>query len=109
MTPTNVNDAVVYDTDDADDPGLLVLHTAGPQINEGGDTTSIGRCPNGSGGLRDTSTYDTGAPTPGGVNKCPPPPLPFTIDPPANGINVPRDPTIVVTFNEPVTVGREPV
>jgi endonuclease G, mitochondrial len=108
VTEANLQDAVVYDTDDSDDAGLLVLHTAGPQINEGGDATSIGRCPNGSGGQRDSSTYATGAPSPGGVSNCPPPPLPFTTDPPANGVNVPRDPTIVVAFDEPVTVDANP-
>ncbi|MBY0495724.1 MAG: DNA/RNA non-specific endonuclease [Cyanobacteria bacterium] len=111
VTQTGLQDAVVYDTADADDPELLVLHVTGPQIDENasnGAIESIGRCPNGSGALRDTSSYDTGAPSPGGVNNCPPPPPPYTTDPPANGINVPRDPTIVVTFNEPVTVDANP-
>ncbi|HEX6285615.1 MAG TPA: endonuclease/exonuclease/phosphatase family protein, partial [Pyrinomonadaceae bacterium] len=80
VTTTNLRDAVVYDTNDADDPGLLVLLNAGqPQVDEsaGGDSTtaSIGRCPNGEGGARNTSTYVARTPTPDGANNCPPPPV----------------------------------
>jgi hypothetical protein len=78
VTTANVIDAVVYDTDDADDPGLLPLLNPGqPQINENaagnGQNDSIGRCDNGTGGLRNTSTYVTGAPSPDGPNNCPAP------------------------------------
>jgi DNA/RNA endonuclease G (NUC1) len=81
VTTTNLVDAVVYDTDDADDAGLLaLLNPSQPQVNENGggsgDTQSIQRCPNGQGGPRNTSTYLAGVPTPGGVNTCPPPPEP---------------------------------
>jgi DNA/RNA endonuclease G (NUC1) len=81
VTTTNIVDAVVYDTDDADDPGVLVLLNSGQsQVNENGGgsgaTQSSQRCPNGSGGARNTSTYLQGAPTPGGANGCPPPPEP---------------------------------
>lgn len=80
FTPVTVNnliDAVVYDTADLDDPGLLALLNPGqPQVDENGGgngaTHSIGRCPNGSGGARNTSTYLTQTPTPGGSNACPP-------------------------------------
>lgn len=76
----NVLDAVVYDTDDADDAGLLPLLNAGqPQVNEnaGGDgpNQSIGRCANGVGGARNTDTYRVAAPSPNGPNNCPPPPV----------------------------------
>ena len=62
VTTTNLVDAVVYDTSDADDAALLVLLNAGqPQVNEDGagnkDNESIQRCPNGSGGARNTDTY----------------------------------------------------
>ncbi len=74
---TNLRDAIVYDNGQADDAGLLVLLNAGePQVNEGGDTNSIGRCPNGSGGARNTNTYTQGAPSPDGINNCPIPPQP---------------------------------
>lgn len=76
VTTTNLIDAVVYDTNDPDDTGLLVLLNPGePQINEAAngssDIESIGRCPNGSGGARNTNTYTTGNPTSGGDNDCP--------------------------------------
>jgi hypothetical protein len=81
ITTTNLQDAVVYDTDDADDTGLLaLLNTDQPQVNEngGGSGTlqSSQRCPNGTGGARNSSTYLQGTPTPDGVNSCPPPPQP---------------------------------
>lgn len=71
---TNLIDAFVYDTDDADDPGLLVLLNASePQVNENGrgskDLQSSQRFPNGTGGARNTSTYDQTYPTPGAANK----------------------------------------
>ena len=81
VTTANLRDAVVYDTGDADDPGLLVLLNAGqPQVDEASgtapDVDSLGRCPNGEGGARNTSTYVARTPTPDGANNCPPPPPP---------------------------------
>ncbi len=77
-TPVTTNgllDAIVYDTDDADDAGLLVMLNAGqPQVNEsgGGDSTahSNQRCANGSGGALNTDTYAQYVPTPGAENTC---------------------------------------
>jgi len=68
-------DAIVYDTNDGDDAGLLYLLSAGqPQINEGGSGNQTGhsnqRCPNGSGGARNTGTYAQFVPTPGEENLC---------------------------------------
>jgi hypothetical protein len=73
VTTSNLIDAFVYDTDDADDPGLLSLLNAGqPQVNENGRGSmashSSQRLPNGSGGARNTSTYDQTLPTPGAAN-----------------------------------------
>ena len=73
VTTTNIVDAVVYDTDDADDPGLLTLLNAGqPQVDEDGrgnkDIHSLQRIPNGSGGERNTSSYVVEIPTPGEQN-----------------------------------------
>src|SRR5688500_15767965 len=84
VTTANLRDAVVYDTADDDDLGLLVLLNAGqPQVNESGGTASaadsIGRCPNGEGGARNTDTYLARSPTPGGANNCPPPAVAATI------------------------------
>jgi DNA/RNA endonuclease G (NUC1) len=81
VTTTNLQDALVYDTDDPDDPGLLVLLNAGePQVNENGRGSGAAqsnqRCANGTGGARNTSTYLQDTPTPGAANTCtPPPPL----------------------------------
>ena len=80
VTTANLRDAVVYDTNDADDPGLLVLLNAGqPQVDESSgtapDVDSIGRCPNGDGGARNTTTYLARTPTPDNANNCPPPPV----------------------------------
>ena len=66
VTTDNLVDAVVYDTNDADDPGLLVLLNDGqPQLNEdmngAGTTQSLQRC---SGGARDTEGFVAATPTP---------------------------------------------
>ena len=73
ITTTNLLDAVVYDTADADDAGLLALLNAGqPQIDENGSgtgiTSSIGRFLDASGGARNTDTYAVMPPTPGLIN-----------------------------------------
>jgi len=76
VTNSNLIDAIVYDTDDDDDSGLIsvLLNASEPQINEDGggnkDTHSMQRCPNGSGGARNTSTYTTNTITPGETNNC---------------------------------------
>ncbi len=75
VTTVGLLDAVVYDTSDADDPGLLVLLNAGqPQVDENsaGDSAnqSNQRCPNGSGGALNTDTFAQWAPTPSGKNLC---------------------------------------
>ncbi len=76
VTTANLVDAIVYDTDDPDDAGLLVLlNTGQPQVNENqggkGVDYSNQRCPNGSGGARNTDTYKQFPPTPGEANLCP--------------------------------------
>ena len=79
VTTTNLQDAIVYDNGQADDAGLLVLLNSGqPQVDEGGPTNSIGRCPNGSGGARNTSSYFQGIPSPNSASNCPPPQPPST-------------------------------
>jgi predicted extracellular nuclease len=75
---------VVYGTGQADDPGLLVLLNSGqPQVNESGagdsTTASIGRCPNGSGGARNTCNYAARTPTPDAANNCPAAAVPAAI------------------------------
>ena len=75
VSTTGIVDALVYDTNDSDDSGLLPLLNAGqPQVNEDGNGNKDGhsnqRCPNGSGGNRNTDTYDQHPPTPGEANTC---------------------------------------
>ncbi|MDX2410583.1 MAG: ExeM/NucH family extracellular endonuclease [Woeseiaceae bacterium] len=75
VTTDNLIDAIVYDTSDSDDAGLLVLLNAGqPQVDERGGGNGTGhsnqRCPDGSGGARNTTTYAQFAPTPGAENIC---------------------------------------
>lgn len=77
VTTDNLLDAIVYDTNDADDSGLLALLNPGqPQVNEDGagdkDNHSNQRCENGSGGARNTGSYIQDLATPGGANRCAP-------------------------------------
>ncbi len=75
LTTTNLQDAIVYDTNDADDAALLTLLNVGqPQVNESAnalpDSQSNQRCGNGTGGARNTSTYVQATPSPGVTNTC---------------------------------------
>lgn len=87
VTTDNLVDALVYDTNDSDDTGLLALLNAGQgQINEAqnGDATavSIQRLPNGQGGALNTDAYSVAEPTPGAENGgvvTPPNPTKITI------------------------------
>jgi predicted extracellular nuclease len=78
VTTDNLIDAIVYDTNDADDAGLLPLLNSGePQVDEasganGSTGDSLQRIPNGNGGLRNTSSYEALSPTPGAENTQPP-------------------------------------
>ena len=71
----NLVDAVVYDTNDADDPGLLtLLHAGEPQLNEDANGNkaihSNQRCANGTGGARNSGTFQQRLATPGQTNAC---------------------------------------
>ncbi len=73
VTLIGLVDAIVYDTNDADDAELLVLLNDGEeQLNESihGDSAneSLQRIPNGAGGVRNTSSYEARTPTPGAAN-----------------------------------------
>jgi predicted extracellular nuclease len=74
ITTTNLIDAIAYDTNDADDPGLLaLLNPSQPQVDEnsganGSANDSLQRVPNGAGGARNTSSYQALTPTPGTAN-----------------------------------------
>jgi hypothetical protein len=77
LTASRLIDALVYDTADADDPGLLdTLLWAAPdprrvQVDENANSTaatvSIQRCGT---GRRDGRVYQLAAPTPGAANTC---------------------------------------
>ena len=72
VTTANLLDAIVYDTDDADDAGLLILLEAGqPQMNEdennNKDFDSLARVPD-YGRPRETTSYVAQAPTPDALN-----------------------------------------
>jgi len=71
ITTTNIRDALVYSNSTTTDAGLLVLLNAGQlQVNENVSGTSASvsmqRVPNGSGGMRNTSSYQVNTPTPDG-------------------------------------------
>lgn len=72
VTTTNLVDALVYDTGQGDDVGLLILLSSGGQINEAergsSENHSNQRIPNGTGGLRNTTAYTQQPPTPDAVN-----------------------------------------
>ncbi len=78
----NIVDAIVYGTNDADDPELLVLLNEGQaqldeSVNDNKDAESLQRIVNGSGGAQNTETYQAAEPTPGITNDeevLPPPP-----------------------------------
>ncbi len=73
VTTENLLDAIVYDTADADDPGILaLLNSCQPQADEARRGTpaddSNQRCPNGTGAQRSTGTLAPALPTPKGKN-----------------------------------------
>lgn len=109
VTTVNLVDAIVYDTDDPDDPGLLVLLNPGqPQVNESANGSSavdsISRCPNGQGGQRNTAGWLTGPPSPKAANPCDLPPSVVSTAPANAAVNVAANQSIAITFSEPVTV-----
>ncbi len=79
VTATDLIDALVYDSNDTDDLGLLAtLNVTGGQVDEDGNfnvnAESNSRCPNGSGGALNTSRYKQTPATAGSINnQCPVP------------------------------------
>lgn len=76
ITTSNIRDALVYNNGATVDVGLLALLNPGEmQVNENstgnGTAVSMQRLPNGSGGERNTSTYQVLVPTPDAPNAGP--------------------------------------
>ncbi len=71
VTTANLLDAIVYDTGQADDAGLLVLLVGGGQLNENANgnqvNDALARFPDG-GLLRNTTSWVAQGPTPGALN-----------------------------------------
>lgn len=102
---SNLIDALVYNPNGAAAPGLQMLLNAGqPQVNENGrgagTTQSVQRCPNGSGGARNTITYSPVTPTPGAANACP---AITSVGPLNNATDVLAGANITATFNMTMT------
>ena len=102
-------DALIYHSDDIDDPELaLLLHDGEPQLDEGTwrdpAVDSNQRCPNGEGGQRRTSGYMQNQPTPASTNNCllDRPPTIAELSPANGAQDVPLDSAITVRFDEPV-------
>lgn len=73
ITSTDIMDAVVYDSGQADDAELLsLLNPSQPQVNENDNgmamTESLIRCTNGSGGQLNTTSFKAFMPSPGAEN-----------------------------------------
>ena len=77
ITTMDIMDALVYDSGQADDANLLTLMNLGQaQIDENQNADAanqaMARCPNGSGGSLNSTTYQATTPTPGLLNNlCP--------------------------------------
>ncbi len=114
VTTVNLVDALVYDTDDGDDAGLLVLlNAAQPQINERNDSGagsdgashSNQRCPDGDPATdqRNTADFEQWPPNPGETNLCAVPDFPpqvTTTVPADTAIGVATNATITIDFDE---------
>lgn len=74
ISTTDIMDAIVYDSGQADDAELLALINPGqPQVNEDENgaaaTESLIRCTNGSGGALNTNSFKAFTPSPGAANE----------------------------------------
>ncbi len=108
VTATDILDALVYSSGQADDDGLLsVLNATGGQINEDGNanaaTESNSRCLNGSGGALNSSTYKQTVPTAGTANdQCPIP----SVDEYYDGVDTTDAMTLRTTLHDIIKVAE---
>ncbi|MCP4541885.1 MAG: hypothetical protein GY832_32550 [Chloroflexi bacterium] len=110
VTSTNLIDAIVYDDYNSDDAQLraILLNPDQPIVLEGATSTessaySAQRCPNGSGGQRNTDQYAAYAPTPGGPNECVARPVVLDVFPNDSDTDISTGTTIRATFNTTMT------
>jgi predicted extracellular nuclease/methionine-rich copper-binding protein CopC len=111
VTTENLIDALVYDSGQETDAGLLPLMLAGElEANENSrdldDLHSLQRCPNGSGGQRRTGTYWPDWPTPKEDNTCIKDNTPLIVGtiPADDTSTVPLESGLTITFSEEVNV-----
>lgn len=114
VSTQNLIDAVVYGPADKPDSGLLpLLHSGQPQTDENGrgqaEQHALLRCPNGSGGQRQTAAFRPNNPTPGKANVCTndDPPRVVSTVPAANATDLAVLSELTVTFSEPVTLKKD--
>ncbi len=110
VTSTNLVDAIVYDDYNSDDVELreALLNPGQPIALEGATSTessaySAQRCPDGSGGSRNTETHAAHAPTPGAANECQARPVVLDVYPNDGDSGVSVDATVRATFNTTMT------
>ena len=104
-------DAVVYNTGSSEPAGLLPLLLAGQSAvheneHQWAEAESSQRCPNGSGGARQTDTFAAASPTPRLPNTCVKDNAPVVLaTTPADGArHVARDTALSITFSEEVSL-----
>jgi len=110
VTTTHLIDAIVYDDYNEDDSELraVLLNPGQPIALEGATSTeanvySTQRCPNGSGGARNTQTCAAYAPTPGAANQCTARPIVLDVFPNHGDDDISVDTTVRATFNTTMT------
>ncbi|MBP9502648.1 MAG: Ig-like domain-containing protein, partial [Candidatus Promineofilum sp.] len=107
-------DAIVYGDRAGMSPTLLGLLLAGQNpVDEGARGAaadhSLQRCPNGTGGQRQTAAWRPSPPTPDKPNVCTwdTPPSVQSVTPPHGSNGIGRDATLTVTFDEPVALASK--
>lgn len=114
ITTHNLLDALVYGAES--DAGLLPLLNSGQlTVDEGREghagVHSLQRCPNSSGGQRNTATVDLGLPSPGQTNAClvDDPPELVSASPDADETDVIAGSSLYLTFSEGVALAADAV
>ena len=113
VTLVGLIDALVYGDPLLAPPELLALLASGQQpVAENGrgaaDTHSMQRCPNGSGGARQTDHYLLNSPTPGEVSNCEidEPPTITSTYPAAGEVDISVHSAVELGFSEPIQLAN---